>query len=324
MTSGESRRPGATTPSSGRYRRVFSRWWTEPAAQSFSADQKVVALYLLSGPQTSSVGLYRLSPGEAAEDLHMDPRAFRGHLSVVCKTLGWTFDSEARVLWIPSWPTDNPPASLNAAKSWRKQLEEVPDCGTKTAAVNELRAYLATECSPAFLKVFGEALPEGMAFHTRRLTARNGDPSGIQEQDQDQDQEQEQETESGTAPDTGTEEIPPPPSASVPRVARASTGTDDPLFERFWQAYPKKVAKSAASKAFRSLTVDGSLLERMLEALEWQRLQPAWVKERGQFVPYPSTWLSKQQWEDEPFNTPDPTDAAWASVEEKISARRPS
>lgn len=74
-------------------------------------------------------------------------------------------------------------------------------------------------------------------------------------------------------------------------------------FDQFWAAYPRKVAKGAARKAFQramSLTT----LETILEALTWQRTQPQWMKDGGEFIPYPASWLNAERWADEPFETP--------------------
>jgi hypothetical protein len=54
-------------------------------------------------------------------------------------------------------------------------------------------------------------------------------------------------------------------------------------------------------KAFNQ---DGRLLDKMLAGLEWQRQQAAWMKDGGQFVPHPATWLNQGRWDDEPFHAP--------------------
>ena len=72
-----------------------------------------------------------------------------------------------------------------------------------------------------------------------------------------------------------------------------------PLFDRFWGAYPRKVSKADARKAFAKLNPDAALVEDMLRALDWQKSLPEWTKDGGQFVPYPATWLNARRWEDE-------------------------
>ena len=75
------------------------------------------------------------------------------------------------------------------------------------------------------------------------------------------------------------------------------------LFLKFWRAYPKKVAKDSAQKAFEKRKVDHELLETMLNALAKQKISEAWTKENGQFVPNPATWLNGGRWMDEVEST---------------------
>lgn len=81
------------------------------------------------------------------------------------------------------------------------------------------------------------------------------------------------------------------------RPARLAEPPDG--FEAFWQAYPRKVAKAAALKAFAKLEPDPALLSQMLAALEVQKNSASWKKDGGQFIPHAATWLNGRRWEDE-------------------------
>lgn len=72
------------------------------------------------------------------------------------------------------------------------------------------------------------------------------------------------------------------------------------LFDRFWNAYPKKKAKGQALTAFKKLRPDGGTVDKMLAALEWQVKTEEWRKDGGQYIPYPATWLNGRRWEDAP------------------------
>lgn len=74
----------------------------------------------------------------------------------------------------------------------------------------------------------------------------------------------------------------------------------DARFEKLWQAYPKKIGKGAAEKAFKKYKPDDGLLERMLSALSAQKRSEQWSKDGGKFIPYPATWLNQRRWEDSP------------------------
>ena len=67
-------------------------------------------------------------------------------------------------------------------------------------------------------------------------------------------------------------------------------------FDMFWIAYPKKVGKEAARKAWAKANPN---LATVLNALEWQKVSPQWFKNNGLYIPNPSTWINQHRWEDE-------------------------
>lgn len=68
-------------------------------------------------------------------------------------------------------------------------------------------------------------------------------------------------------------------------------------FSRFWAAYPRRVAKGEARKAWTKLKPDAALLETMLKALEWQRKE--WDDPR--YIPHPATWIRAERYADERY-----------------------
>lgn len=70
-------------------------------------------------------------------------------------------------------------------------------------------------------------------------------------------------------------------------------------FNLFWERYPKKLAKRDAEKAFDKIKPDEKLFNLILEKLELYKQSEAWLKDGGQFIPYPATWLNGRRWEDE-------------------------
>jgi hypothetical protein len=70
-------------------------------------------------------------------------------------------------------------------------------------------------------------------------------------------------------------------------------------FAEFWLAYPNKVGKDAARKAFDKRKPDDDLLASMLAAVESQKHSEKWAKDGGQYIPNPATWLNQGRWMDE-------------------------
>lgn len=92
---------------------------------------------------------------------------------------------------------------------------------------------------------------------------------------------------------------------------------DDGLFDEFWAAYPKHVAKQPARRAFDRLKPDRALLDKMLAALQWQTQSEQWTKDGARYVPNPATWLNARRWEDEPDGGPTPPKPSKPTKEER-------
>jgi hypothetical protein len=73
----------------------------------------------------------------------------------------------------------------------------------------------------------------------------------------------------------------------------------DDSFDKFWKAYPKKVAKADARKAWGQTANVRPDTESLLNAILAQCKTEQWMRGNGQFIPYPATWLRGERWDDE-------------------------
>lgn len=71
----------------------------------------------------------------------------------------------------------------------------------------------------------------------------------------------------------------------------------DRVFNEFWSAYPKKVGKKDAQRAFAK--VPKAEWPKLIPAVERQKKSKQWQKDDGQYIPNPSTWLNQGRWDDE-------------------------
>lgn len=77
-------------------------------------------------------------------------------------------------------------------------------------------------------------------------------------------------------------------------------GEREPVgFADFWSAYPRKRSRGQALNAWRKLKPSIEQVSRILAAIIQAKTSSEWVKDGGQFIPYPATWLNAQGWEDE-------------------------
>jgi hypothetical protein len=83
-------------------------------------------------------------------------------------------------------------------------------------------------------------------------------------------------------------------SVSVPKK-----NLQEERFDEFWKAYPRKSNKGGARKAWKKLSPDKELFAKIMAALEIAKKCEQWTKDRGQFIPYPATWLNQERWDDD-------------------------
>lgn len=80
---------------------------------------------------------------------------------------------------------------------------------------------------------------------------------------------------------------------------RTDTLTKDVAFQVLWDAYPLKVGKKAAWKAWQRVDVTQELAARIMASLEQWRASDQWTKDAGRYIPHASTWINGERWEDE-------------------------
>lgn len=70
-------------------------------------------------------------------------------------------------------------------------------------------------------------------------------------------------------------------------------------FEQFWDLYPNKVSKKKASDTFvGKIRPDESKFNVMIAALKTHIDSEQWRKDGGRYIPYPTTWLNQERWND--------------------------
>jgi hypothetical protein len=144
----------------GRYRKLYARLWRHPGFVALTEGEKVLALYVLTGPQSNRLGLYVLSIATAAEDLGTTPETLKKRLLNVCQTFGWWFDGAARVVYIPSWFRWNVPENPNVMKGSMKDLNEIPPCGLVDKFGRNIETLPET-LHETFLEGLRQRLPHG-------------------------------------------------------------------------------------------------------------------------------------------------------------------
>ena len=89
------------------------------------------------------------------------------------------------------------------------------------------------------------------------------------------------------------ETAPAPAAARAGRQPSSDAGGGD--FDHFWAAYPKRVGKDAARKAWRTKKPAlGEVLAGLTGQLDWL------ARDNWKYCPNPATWLNQGRWQDTP------------------------
>jgi hypothetical protein len=92
-------------------------------------------------------------------------------------------------------------------------------------------------------------------------------------------------------------------------------------FEKFWEVWPKKVAKKKAESAWSKLTVleKREALEALPNHIKYWEIKKTHID----YVPYPASWINAGRWEDELDFTPpkERVDRSWMYSQQGIEAK---
>jgi ribosomal protein L37AE/L43A len=75
--------------------------------------------------------------------------------------------------------------------------------------------------------------------------------------------------------------------------------SDEEGFNKFWAAYPRKVGKGDARRAWSQTLKIRPPIDKVLRAVYAARASKQWQKDLGDFIPHPATWLRGERWDDE-------------------------
>lgn len=82
--------------------------------------------------------------------------------------------------------------------------------------------------------------------------------------------------------------------------ARAYTRKErDAMFDEFWAAYPRKTGKKPSHDKFDAIIrAKPDVFADIMRGLAIDKQSDQWLRDGGQFIPHPSTYLKQERWAD--------------------------
>ena len=251
------------------YARVSPLLWIGRTGKSLRGDpeSQVVMTYLLTSPHSNSIGLYYLPISYICSDTGISNEGASKAIRRLSEGGFMGYDRSSEVVFVYEMAKWQIGDSLNPADKQVKGIQAIYDALPENIFLTE------------FFDKYADC------FHLKNRRGFQGPSKGLRST--------ETETEKRT---------PLPPitkSTDIESKKRKAPGQQyAPEFERFWAAFPKKVSKGAAYKAWKK---EKPPLDACLKTLAWQTKTLEWTKDSGQFIPHPSTWLNARGWENQPL-----------------------
>ena len=167
--------------------------------------------------------------------------------------------------------------ALVAADVWHREGHDCDRCGQPERGHVAVHDFLEHQRSAADAKRLSAAGAKGAAGrwsadgNANRKADGNGDPNAEANGQREREKEREKDS------------------------AR------ERAFETFWEAYPRKVSKGQAVRAFKAATKKASA-DEILAGLREQL--PKMATSDPKFLPHAATWLNGERWTDEPEAPP--------------------
>lgn len=277
------------------YAKASPALYTGTLGAAIAGDMDCLALapYLIFGPHSNMIGLYRLPLAYIAEDLGMPSARASEALRKLSERGFCRYDERSKTVWVIEYARhewgDHLNANDNRVKSLIRHLPKLLSDVANSSLSLEFAERYGNGWAAAFDAIGGKPRSPSEA-----LAKPFPSPRGYQEQDQEQDQKQEET--SSLRSEVCAESAEPthaPPGAPEGEVRIDPVVMEFPVDgnakEPTWQLRASKVAEW--SKSFPSLDVTAQL--RL--ARQWILDNPSRRKTAGGMPRFLGSWLSRAQ-----------------------------
>lgn len=265
-----------------RYRKIEVRTWSDERFRNLSniaPSGQGLWFFLLTGPHTSPIpGLFRAGRAAMAEELGWENEAFDKAFQEVSDEGMAKADFKARLVWLPNALKHNKPESPNVVRSWRVELNLLPECDLRNEAISHIRKTLES-IGTSYVQAFDEIC----AKEPRKTTSKASGkalPKAMPNQEQEQEQEQE------VPPNATPAASPPDTPAARPKGTRLAADWKLPKAWGDWATeetgFPADRVRKIAEK-FRDFW--HAKAGRDAAKLDWQATWRNWIREEADRAP---------------------------------------
>lgn len=122
------------------YRKIDPRLWDDEKFVELTTAEKLLWLYLLTGPHTTSLpGLWTVGLGELVDGLRLPAKHVEEGLRKLERMGRLVLNPRLRLVRVPNAPRYNRPDNARVLKAWFKLWSDIPECQQKYDHLESLR-----------------------------------------------------------------------------------------------------------------------------------------------------------------------------------------
>lgn len=250
--------------------RLDDDFWTDPKIKNLSPDDKLLFIWLFTNPYRSYCGLYYLPKPMIGKQTGLSNTSIDRGINTLIDTGLICYDEVLEIVFIK-----------NMLKRQIGKSAALSDQQSK-GIIKHLDTLHNCLLIQSFLEIYNHLnIPYSYTPIDTPIDSLNDTKSQSQSQSHYKSQSKSKST------------------CASPAACESKNSNG---FDSFWNAYPKKKSKGTALKAWNKVRVNKDFpgIEHILAAINRQKTEIDWLKDNGQYIPYPATWLNSNGWDNEP------------------------
>ena len=260
------------------YSKIERSFWETDEARELTPEEKYFWMYLQTNANVNTLGCYAFRMRKAVDETGYNKDTIEKLLDGMVQRGMILYDAETREVFLLHWGKIN----------WNRRTETLRAI---TADLKEIRSEMIKFKINTQLEKSGIFTKEGEndkisgendKVENAEITAKTEDKKNNSEQTGTNGNKR-----SGEGEGEGKKE--------KEKIIKS----DSEAFAAFWEAYPNKKNKAVAVKRWDSMRVTAAVYEKIMAGLAKAKNSMEWAERGGKYIPYPSTWLNAEGWENE-------------------------
>lgn len=264
------------------YSKIERSFWETDEARELTPEEKYFWMYLQTNANVNTLGCYAFRMRKAVDETGYNKDTLEKLLDIMIQRGMILYDATTREIFLLHWGKTNWNRQTATLRAMKADLKEI------RSEMIKFKINTQLEKSGIFTKE-GEndkVSEENDKAENAEISAKTANKENNSEQ-------------TGTNGNNQGGEGEGEGEGEGKKKKEKILKSDSEAFAAFWEAYPNKKNKAVAVKRWDGMRVTAGLYEKIMAGLAKAKHSMEWAERGGKYIPYPSTWLNAEGWENE-------------------------